>query len=235
MSRTLAAATALFVAAGSCSVAAQQSVTPGTRPAAKSVVPRVAGAKSNVLSVIQGNALDSANDPLPDTLVRLRDARFGRVIETQLTDKSGMFGSERWIPAPTSSSCSVGTGRCSPPARFSTSTPAMRFQRSSGRHRHGDFAVVERLIAPSAALLAMQAAATGIAAVVPTTPVSPVDSPCQPTPPPAPPRQPASTWPSSSAAGGGALRARAKIPRSAHSAYRYRRLCVRCSSCRVQR
>jgi hypothetical protein len=175
MSRAFAAATALFVAAGSWSVAAQQSVTAGTRSGAKSVVPRVASAKSNVPSVIQGTALNSANGPLPDTLVRLRDARLGRVIETQLTDKSGMFafrvadpgtyivellGRDRTVLA-ASEILNVNAGDAVSavvklPSRM---TPFV--------------GLLNSLIAPSAALLATQAATTGIAAVVPTTPVSP--------------------------------------------------------------
>ena len=43
------------------------------------------------MSIIQGNALTSKNASLPDTVVRLRDARFGRIVDTQLTDKSGLF------------------------------------------------------------------------------------------------------------------------------------------------
>jgi len=43
------------------------------------------------VSIIQGNALTSKNASLPDTVVRLRDARFGRIVDTQLTDKSGLF------------------------------------------------------------------------------------------------------------------------------------------------
>jgi hypothetical protein len=175
MSRLLAAATTLFVAAGSWSVAAQQSSRAGTLPGAKSVVPRVAGARSDVLTIIQGNALDSANGPLPRTLMRLRDARFGRVIETQLTDKSGMFafivvdpgsyivellGQDRTVLA-ASQILTVNAGDTVSavvklPLRM---TPFVGLLNSS--------------IAPAAAMMATLAAASGIAAVVPTAPVSP--------------------------------------------------------------
>ena len=53
------------------------SLLPGTRP--------------NVFTTIQGNALSSTNGVLPDTMVRLRDARAGRIVDTQTTDKSGLF------------------------------------------------------------------------------------------------------------------------------------------------
>jgi hypothetical protein len=175
MSRLFAAATALFVAAGSWSVAARQPATVGIRPGAKSVVPRVGGAQSNVLTVIQGNALDSDNSPLPGTLVRLRDARFGRVIETQLTDKSGMFafkvvdpgtyivellGRDRTLLA-ASQILNVNAG--------DTVSAVVKLP-----FRVTPFAgLLSSFIAPSAAIIATLAASTGIAAVVPTAPVSP--------------------------------------------------------------
>jgi hypothetical protein len=47
--------------------------------------------RQNVLTIIQGNALDSSNGALPDNLVRLRDARIGRIVNTQTTNHSGLF------------------------------------------------------------------------------------------------------------------------------------------------
>ena len=52
-------------------------ILPGTRP--------------NVFSAIQGNALTSTNGALTDATMRLRDARFGQIVETQLTDRAGVF------------------------------------------------------------------------------------------------------------------------------------------------
>jgi hypothetical protein len=63
----------------------------GAAPAPRAVPRLLAGTRSNVLATIQGNALDSTNGPLPNTLVRLRDARLGRIIESQISDKSGLF------------------------------------------------------------------------------------------------------------------------------------------------
>src|SRR4051812_42118348 len=92
MPRFLTLATAVLVAAGSSLAFAQQQTVTTTRSTAKATVPRLLpGTRSTVLTTIQGNALNSTNGPLPDTLVRLRDARFGRVVEMQITDKSGMF------------------------------------------------------------------------------------------------------------------------------------------------
>jgi hypothetical protein len=49
------------------------------------------GTRVSVLSTIQGHAANASNLPLPDALVRLRDARFGRIVDTQRTDKQGAF------------------------------------------------------------------------------------------------------------------------------------------------
>ena len=74
--------TVLLFAAGVLPAAAQ----------ARSVAPKLLpGTRSSVLSTIQGNALTSANGQLANMAVRLRDVRNGRIIETQLTDKTGAF------------------------------------------------------------------------------------------------------------------------------------------------
>ncbi len=62
--------------------------TPG-RIATPRILP---GTRSNVFSAIQGNALTSTNGALANVSVRLRDARAGQIIETQVTDQSGLFG-----------------------------------------------------------------------------------------------------------------------------------------------
>jgi hypothetical protein len=49
------------------------------------------GTRPNVFTTIQGNALSSSNGPLTNTLLRLRDARFGRIVTTVLSDNSGLF------------------------------------------------------------------------------------------------------------------------------------------------
>jgi len=42
-------------------------------------------------TTIQGNALNSLNAALPNSPVRLRDARYGRIVTSQLTDNAGLF------------------------------------------------------------------------------------------------------------------------------------------------
>jgi hypothetical protein len=55
-------------------------------------VPRLLpGTRSSVLSSIQGNAVTSSNGQLGNVTVRLRDVRFGRIMDTQVTDKTGAF------------------------------------------------------------------------------------------------------------------------------------------------
>lgn len=67
-------------------------VTAGVGSTATVTPKPIPGADVSVFnSTIQGTALDSTNRALPDTAVRLRNARTGRVIETQVTDKSGGF------------------------------------------------------------------------------------------------------------------------------------------------
>jgi SdrD B-like protein len=58
------------------------------KPARGGLLP---GTHVGVLATIRGNALDSASGPLAETAVRLRDARSGHIVDTQTTDKAGLF------------------------------------------------------------------------------------------------------------------------------------------------
>jgi hypothetical protein len=94
MTRLLSIATVAMIAISTLSLGAQQAAnSTAARAAARSPVPRVAlaQARKDSLASIQGNALDSANRQLNNVMVRLRDARFGHIVDTQLTDKSGLF------------------------------------------------------------------------------------------------------------------------------------------------
>jgi hypothetical protein len=51
----------------------------------------LASVRPDAMGMIQGNALSSTNGQLANTTVRLRDARFGRIVGSQLTDQSGLF------------------------------------------------------------------------------------------------------------------------------------------------
>src|SRR3954470_21216516 len=92
MSRLLTIATASLMAAGSPPLSAPQQTATVVNSAPVTVTKAaVVRAKENALTTIQGNALNSTNGQLSNVVVRLRDARFGRIVDSQLTDKSGMF------------------------------------------------------------------------------------------------------------------------------------------------
>src|SRR5260370_36149543 len=67
---------------------AQQTVA-ARRATARSVrteLPRVLpGTRASAFVSNKGNAFDSTDKALPSALVRLRDARFGRIVERQIT------------------------------------------------------------------------------------------------------------------------------------------------------
>ena len=49
------------------------------------------GTRADALTTIQGNALSASDTALSKQIVRLRDARFGRIVDTTRTDESGLF------------------------------------------------------------------------------------------------------------------------------------------------
>jgi uncharacterized protein (DUF2141 family) len=172
MSRLLAAAIAALIAFITLPLAAQQPVGD-----AVSVVPKLLAikAKQSALTVIQGNALDSTNGQLTNTIVRLRDARFGRIVDTQVTDKSGLFAFRAIDPGTyvveivandqsilaASQLLNVNAGE----ALSAVVKLPFRIPGLAG--------LVGTTTPSSAAAIATQAAASSIAAVVPTSPVSP--------------------------------------------------------------
>lgn len=92
----------LLIAAGTQPVSGQQQAAIATtaRAAARASVTKSALSKvrTSAFTSIQGNALNSTNGAMRDVVVRLRDARFGRIVGTQLTDKSGMFAFDALDP-----------------------------------------------------------------------------------------------------------------------------------------
>jgi hypothetical protein len=93
MSRPLSTLSALLMVVATTHLVAQQPATPAVaaRPSAVAVVTRPVPTKVSAFVTILGNALDSGNGQLANATVRLRDARFGRIVDTQVTDESGMF------------------------------------------------------------------------------------------------------------------------------------------------
>src|SRR3954452_5390208 len=90
MSRHFIAVVLIVVAGLSLGAQQQQQQTMNTATGASTSI-AVGKNRQQPLTTIQGNALDSTNVQMRGVLVRLRDARFGRIVDTQLTDKSGLF------------------------------------------------------------------------------------------------------------------------------------------------
>src|SRR6476660_2836181 len=86
---SLVAALSLFTLATLPLAAEQQAGSAATTARRTVSKTTVAKAKEQALTTSQGNALTSTSGHMSDAVVRLRDARFGRIVDTQLTDKSG--------------------------------------------------------------------------------------------------------------------------------------------------
>jgi hypothetical protein len=65
--------------------------TPPTSGPVNPVARLIPGTRPDSFCEIQGNALTSTNGILTDATVRLRDARFGRIVDVTVTDKAGVF------------------------------------------------------------------------------------------------------------------------------------------------
>lgn len=82
---------------GATVVSAQQPAGGAPQTTARSAPPRASvprilpGTRASAFTTIQGNALNSTNGALADGSVRLRDARHGRIVDSQVTDKLGIF------------------------------------------------------------------------------------------------------------------------------------------------
>ncbi len=180
MSR-LSLATMGLIAASTLSLAAQQQPVIGSAAVAtrtaRSTAPRAALAKAreNSLTTIQGNALNASNGQMNNVVVRLRDARFGRIVGTQLTDKSGLFAFKAIDPGSyiieimsndqtilaASQLLNVNAGE----AALAIVKVPFRIPPFAG--------LMGSTSTTSATAVATEAAASGIMAVAPTAPVSP--------------------------------------------------------------
>jgi hypothetical protein len=88
MHRTAFTVAGALVVCGVVGMAAQQ---PQPFSAARQAVRVLPGTRSSAFTTIQGSALNSTNGILADTPVRLRDVRFGRIVDTTMSDKAGLF------------------------------------------------------------------------------------------------------------------------------------------------
>ena len=180
MSRLLFRVAAVLLATTSLAAGQQSVVRPQTTPAirarARLTAPRPIAARTTSLTTIQGNALDATNGNLANVVVRLRDARFGRIVDTELTDKSGLFtfrtldpgsyiveliGNESTVLA-ASQILNVEAGEIvSAIVQLPLLTPVIAAAGSSTM--------------ATAAAIVTEAAATGVVAVIATDPVSPIE------------------------------------------------------------
>jgi hypothetical protein len=97
MSRICLGITLAWIVAATPQLAAQEPASPAGPVVARATTARVStprilpGTRPDVFATIRGNALTSTNGSLPAAAVRLRDARIGQIVETQMTDSSGLF------------------------------------------------------------------------------------------------------------------------------------------------
>lgn len=170
---------AVLTVAATLSVTAQQPIANAARTmtSARTSVTQAAVSriKAGAFTTIQGNALTSTNGPLADIVVRLRDARFGTIIGAQTTDKSGLFEFKSVDP---------GTYIVEVMANDQSVLAASQLLNINAGEavsavvklpfRIPPFAgIMGSTSMPSAAAVAAQAAASGVAALVPTAPISP--------------------------------------------------------------
>jgi hypothetical protein len=179
MFRPLSTVAALLMVVATAHVVAQQS---GTTASAVTASPPAAGrlgrfspANATGLNAILGNALDSTNGQLTNVIVRLRDARFGRIVDTQYTDQSGMFAFKTLEP---------GSYVVEIIANDQSILAASQLLNVQGGQAVSAVVKLPFRVPPFAELLgttttqsatglALEAAATGITAIVPTDPISP--------------------------------------------------------------
>jgi len=177
MFRPLSTIAALLMVVATSHVVAQQGTAAPrvTVPsAANTGLARALPKGGSKLSTILGNALDSTNGQLANVTVRLRDARLGRIVDTQFTDKSGMFAFKMLEP---------GSYIVEIIANDQTILAASQLLGVQGGavsavvklpFRTTQFAGMMGTATTQAALgVAFEAAATGITALVPTAPISP--------------------------------------------------------------
>jgi hypothetical protein len=172
VSRFLPVALAVIVATSSVPLAGQQQLANATGTVARVAVPRTKGVG---LGTIQGNALDSTNRRIIDARIRLRDARFGQIVDTQRTDKSGIFRFQKLEP---------GSYIAEMMADDQSILAASELINVDGGQIESAIVKLPFRVSPAAGagagnarssawIVTTYALASGIAALVPTRPVSP--------------------------------------------------------------
>jgi hypothetical protein len=176
MSRPFSTLAALLLVSATSHVVAQQQGRTASAVTAPPNMAKILSSKAGALTTIQGNALDSNNGQLANVTVRLRDARFGRIVDTQYTDRSGMFAFKTLEPGTYVVEIVAEDDR--------TILGASQLLNVHGGEAISAVVKLPFRIPPFANLmgtattqsavgLALEAAATGVTALVPTAPISP--------------------------------------------------------------
>jgi len=180
MHRLIALATGVLLALTLPVVAQQQAGTAVSSPAratAKGAATKLLpGTRPGVVTTIQGNALNATNGQLTNAVVRLRDARFGRIVDTQLTDKSGFFAFKVVDPGTYVVEVMANDSQTILAASQMLNVNAGEAVSAVVKlpFRIPPFAgLMGSASTPTAAAVTTEAAASGIAAVVPTADISP--------------------------------------------------------------
>ena len=180
MPRFLSAVAVLLVVVATPPIHARQTGFARVAPVAGSanaVAPAIKAATERLTSstMMHGNALDSTDGQLANAMVRLRDARFGRIVETQYTDQSGMFAFKGLEP---------GSYIVEILANDQSILAASQLLNINAGEAVAAVVKLPFHVPPfaelmgttttkSAATLVLQAAASGITALAPTAPISP--------------------------------------------------------------
>jgi hypothetical protein len=104
MDRVLGFTAGVFVAM-SLSATAEQAVAPATSTTSRSSVSQTPGRPAGAVpariaaraalwgapTIVHGNVLNCTNGPQPNAAIRLRDARSGHIVATQVADATGLF------------------------------------------------------------------------------------------------------------------------------------------------
>lgn len=176
--RRLLCLMAVLAAASLHAAAQQQRAAVAASNTTRPVTRLMSGRTTPFSSTIQGNALSSTNGQMANVPVRLRDARYGRILDLQLTDQSGLFafrgvdpgsyivemmGADHATVLAASQLLNVNAGEAA------SAVVKLPF-------RMPPFAGLAGASTPSAAAVATQAAASGVLAV--TTPPGLVGPTC---------------------------------------------------------
>jgi len=131
---------------------------------------------TNGLTSIHGNVLDATNGNLANVVVRLRDARYGRIVDTELTDKSGLFEFRTLDPG------SYIVELIGNRSTVLAASQIMNVEAGEIVSAVVQLPLLSPLLATagsstvaSAAAIVTEAVATGVVAVIATDPVSPIE------------------------------------------------------------